>query len=272
QNNFNRGGVAELAWRYNSDSRWQIGPIVDAYIGGGDRYGSTDPTWTSFGGLQIVKEIPFRGVNMFRVGVKGLTDLSIRNEDVKTVMLDFQWGFGASQPTSTITMQQPSEQPSTIGAANGVGSTITATSNPNRSTIWDAEASSLTIREQDRLQFDSGKSTLNSDNREFVQRIGTAVSERSDLYDTVEVVGFADQTGSPEVNQRVSEQRAQSVAAELRQNGLSDDQVTVSGRGSEEPLYQSLMPEDLQQNRRVDIIFHGVKDRAQLEEAISSTL
>jgi outer membrane protein OmpA-like peptidoglycan-associated protein len=280
QNNFLTGGVAEVAWRVNSASRWQFGPIVDAYYtGDNNRYGSTDPNWTSFGGLQLVKEFPVRGTNIFRVGVKALTDLSIKNQDVNTVMLDLQWGFGADQGSPQVTANDmiPND-PSFVGTSD-IGMTqpyttpaIAGTDTSRRVIETDADAGTLTIRNENHMQFDTGTTDLSSDNAAFVQKIGAALADRRDLFDRVEVIGYADQTGSDQTNMRVSKERAQSVAGLLRQSGLDSTKISSSWKGASEPLYQSLLPEDLQQNRRVDIVFHGVKDQAQLEQVINSVM
>lgn len=96
QNNFVAGGVVEAAWRYNFINRWQVGPIADVFVGGARRLGSTDDLTAPFAGVQVLKEIPIQGTNMFRVGLKGMTSLSVPKPE-NLAMLDLQWGFGAEQ-------------------------------------------------------------------------------------------------------------------------------------------------------------------------------
>ncbi|MBC7371543.1 MAG: OmpA family protein [Bdellovibrionaceae bacterium] len=274
RNNFISGGVAEVAWRYNTANRWQFGPIADAYYtGANNRFASTDPNWTSFAGVQILKEFPIRDASMFRVGLKGLTDLSVKNADINTVMLDLQWGFGSEKKTTPVSAVEPAAAPAIADTAtSGTGAVYGTTSNSARVIETDAANGTMTIRDENRMQFDSGASTLDQENQGFVHTVGAAIAERPDLFDRVEVVGFADQTGSDETNMRVSKQRAQSVATLLRESGVDGAKITSSWKGASEPLYQSLLPEDLQQNRRVDILFHGVKDQAALADLLNSIL
>jgi len=279
RNNFISGGVAEVAWRYNTANRWQIGPIVDAYYTGEDnRFASTDPNWTSFAGLQILKEIPIRGASLFRVGLKGLTDLSVRDADVNTVMLDLQWGFGSERPNTPVAVIEPAAPVDTRTtefedtSVSPIGTTYGSPMDSRRVIETDADAGTLTIRDESRMQFDSGVSTLEAENQAFVKKVGEALAGRTDLFDRVEVIGFADQTGSDASNMRISKERAQSVATLLRQSGVDRTKISSSWKGASEPLYQSLLPEDLQQNRRVDIVFHGVKDQAALEELLNTIL
>lgn len=279
QDNFISGGIAETAWRYNSTSRWQIGPIVDAYIGGGDRMGSTDPTWTSFGGLQLLKEFPVKGSNMFRVGIKALTDLSIPNATINTVSLDLQWGFGSEQKAPEVT---EAEAPASNMAASGesMNSDMTgkeaaaaaagvAVANSRRVIETDPANNAITFRNDARMQFDTGHASFQGTNEEFVQKVGAALKDRSDLFDKVEVIGFADQTGGKAVNMKVSRERAKEVAKTLEAGGLPASKIQTSWKGAENPLYKSLLPEDMQQNRRVDLKFHGVKDQTALQDLLN---
>lgn len=281
QDNFISGGIAETAWRYNSTGRWQIGPIVDAYIGGGDRMGSTDPTWTSFGGLQLLKEFPVKGSNMFRVGIKALTDLSIPNATINTVSLDLQWGFGSEQKAPEVTEAETPASDVAATSSESMNSDMTgkeataaaagmAVANSRRVIETDPANNAITFRNDARMQFDTGHASFQGTNEEFVQKVGTALKDRSDLFDKVEVIGFADQTGGKAVNMRVSKDRAKEVAKTLEAGGLPANKIQTSWKGAENPLYKSLLPEDMQQNRRVDLKFHGVKDQTALQDLLNS--
>lgn len=273
QNNFINGGTLEAAWRYNATNRWQVGPIVNTFVTGSNRYGSTDPNLTTFGGLQIIKEIPVRGTNMFRVGLKGLTDLSIPGAEVNTVMLDLQWGFGQEQTAPAV-----SETDADVSPERGMASNLDQAastpetynvSNTRRVIEADPDGEAITLRNDERMQFDTGVSDLRVSNVNFVENLGGILASRSDLFDKVEVIGYADQTGTDAINMRVSEGRSKEVAQRLEDGGLAGNKIDTSWKGSSELLYQSLLPEDMQQNRRVDLKFHGVKDQAALEELLS---
>lgn len=282
QNNFISGGLTELAWRYNSNSRWQFGPIVDAYIGGGNRFGSTDPTWTSFGGLQLMKEFAVKDSNIFRVGIKALTDLSIPGATVNTVSLDLQWGFGSSQKapdvakedttpaTTTTAATDESMRSDLTGAEATAAATGAAVMNSRRVIEADPANNAVTFRNDARIQFDTGRANFQGSNADFVQKVGSTLQQHSDLFDKVEVIGYADQTGGDAINMQVSKQRADQVAKTLEDGGLPADKVQKSWKGSKDPLYKSLLPEDMQQNRRVDLKFHGVKDQTALQDVLSN--
>lgn len=69
----------------------------------------------------------------------------------------------------------------------------------------------------------------------------------------VTVTGHTDNTGSAAYNQDLSERRAQSVAAVLRQGGVSSSRIRVVGAGESQPIATNQTSAGRQQNRRVDI-------------------
>jgi len=71
---------------------------------------------------------------------------------------------------------------------------------------------------------------------------------------TVQVVGHTDNTGDAAYNQRLSEQRAQSVASVLISSGVAPARVQIVGRGENNPIASNQTAEGRAQNRRVEII------------------
>jgi outer membrane protein OmpA-like peptidoglycan-associated protein len=71
---------------------------------------------------------------------------------------------------------------------------------------------------------------------------------------TVQVVGHTDNTGDAAYNQRLSEQRAQSVASVLINGGVAPSRLNIVGRGENNPIASNQTAEGRQQNRRVEII------------------
>ncbi len=68
------------------------------------------------------------------------------------------------------------------------------------------------------------------------------------------VVGHTDNTGSAEYNQGLSERRAGSVAAILRNAGVPSHRVNAIGRGLTQPIADNSTAQGRAQNRRVEII------------------
>jgi outer membrane protein OmpA-like peptidoglycan-associated protein len=78
----------------------------------------------------------------------------------------------------------------------------------------------------------------------------------------VEVVGFADASGSVAHNQLLSEDRAAAVAAYLAGRSVRASRLSVSGRGEREPIASNDTPEGRALNRRVEVILRPLNASA----------
>ncbi|WP_213879983.1 OmpA family protein [Pseudomonas sp. dw_358] len=76
----------------------------------------------------------------------------------------------------------------------------------------------------------------------------------TDPHTAVLVLGHADTTGAADVNQKVSQERAQSVAAIFRLSGLQRNRLNLLGMGSVMPRAANDSPQGRALNRRVEII------------------
>lgn len=70
---------------------------------------------------------------------------------------------------------------------------------------------------------------------------------------SVTIVGHTDSIGSAQYNQRLSEQRAESVAEYLSRYGVSFSRISTEGRGETEPRADNATEAGRQLNRRVEI-------------------
>lgn len=69
----------------------------------------------------------------------------------------------------------------------------------------------------------------------------------------VTVIGHTDSTGSDQYNQRLSQERANSVASFLINEGVMPERLIVRGRGESQPIASNATPAGREQNRRVEI-------------------
>lgn len=105
------------------------------------------------------------------------------------------------------------------------------------------------------VRFRSG--ALDIDNKATVDldRLTRWFSSREQRSRKIILVGFADNRGGPEVNQRVSEERARSVAKLLQMRGMPVE--VVRGLGAEHPVASNETPDGREKNRRVEIWVRG---------------
>lgn len=103
--------------------------------------------------------------------------------------------------------------------------------------------------------FDTGKYNLRPPAREALAKLSGIVLGHPGL--KLEIEGHTDSTGSLIFNQKLSEQRADSVRAYLIQEGLNPDSITSRGFGPSMPVAGNDTAKGRQLNRRVEIIVSG---------------
>ncbi|CAN5705472.1 hypothetical protein BH23GEM6_BH23GEM6_11170 [soil metagenome] len=105
--------------------------------------------------------------------------------------------------------------------------------------------------------FATGQSTLSARARDEVGRIAAALREFPQHQISVE--GHTDAVGSAAANQRLSEQRAQSVYSALVADGIDPARVNAVGFGQDRPVAGNATAADRAQNRRVEIVILGAR-------------
>lgn len=108
-----------------------------------------------------------------------------------------------------------------------------------------------------KITFDSGILF----NTSSAQLQASAQSEIAQLAQTLKkypdtnilIEGHTDNTGGRELNQRLSEQRAESVADYAAAQGVARNRITTQGYAFDQPVADNSTAEGRQQNRRVEI-------------------
>lgn len=103
--------------------------------------------------------------------------------------------------------------------------------------------------------FDSGSSRLTGAAREKLARVSGILASHPDLHIAVE--GHTDNVGGTDVNQRLSERRAESVLAYLVQQKIPLTAVDTAGFGESRPVAPNTSAEGRQHNRRVELVVTG---------------
>ena len=103
--------------------------------------------------------------------------------------------------------------------------------------------------------FDSGKYTLRPLAREKLAKISGIVLAYPSLKLAIE--GNTDSVGSEELNQSLSEQRAEGVRSYLTQQGVPESSTSARGFGKNQPIASNETADGRQQNRRVELVVSG---------------
>lgn len=101
----------------------------------------------------------------------------------------------------------------------------------------------------------ASESNVISDNQQKVMNEATKVlQENPDL--NVIIVGHASSVGGTDVNQEISEKRAEEIAKALTNSGILSSRITTEGRGESEPIEDNSTAYGASENRRIQIIFN----------------
>jgi len=105
--------------------------------------------------------------------------------------------------------------------------------------------------------FATGKSELKSGATVNLDRITTFMNQYPKR--TAAIEGFTDSMGSEEMNQSLSERRADAVKRYLVGQGVGAARLTSSGRGETAPVADNESAAGRQQNRRVEVVISEVE-------------
>jgi outer membrane protein OmpA-like peptidoglycan-associated protein len=103
--------------------------------------------------------------------------------------------------------------------------------------------------------FESGKYALSTDAQLKLAKLSGIIQAHPGLNLAIE--GHTDNTGTPELNMKLSQQRSDAVRQFLTTQGLSADSISSSGLGQDDPIADNGTATGRKQNRRVEIIVSG---------------
>jgi outer membrane protein OmpA-like peptidoglycan-associated protein len=103
--------------------------------------------------------------------------------------------------------------------------------------------------------FDTAKYSLKPGARERLAKVAGILMAYPDLH--VEVEGHTDSTGTPEFNQRLSQERADAVREFLLEQGAKTGDIDARGFGEDQPVATNDTAAGRQLNRRVDLVVTG---------------
>ena len=109
------------------------------------------------------------------------------------------------------------------------------------------------------VQFRTGETAVRDNDRARIPKLGALVSGLPNV--RVRVSGFADSRGGDEINQILSQERADTVALELEKAGLPKDRMIVEAMG-ERFASTEAKPDDQAFERCVEIRFESAQSLA----------
>jgi len=101
------------------------------------------------------------------------------------------------------------------------------------------------------ILFDTGKSTLSEASKASLKKFSESLNSSPDT--DVTIYGHTDNTGSRAVNEKLSQERAETVANYLKQNNVAGKRLTTEGKAWDEPVGDNATVGGRALNRRVEV-------------------
>ena len=100
------------------------------------------------------------------------------------------------------------------------------------------------------VNFDTGKATLKAESETPLNKVLSTLKDNPEI--EVEIRGYTDNQGEPEMNRDLSQRRADTVKAWLVERGIAAGRVQTRGFGPDNPVADNGTPEGRAQNRRIE--------------------
>jgi len=139
-------------------------------------------------------------------------------------------------------------------AVDGSGCPLAAPTTIIKETTVITEADRKVVRDAiSNLEFDLGKSTIRSKSYTTLNRVAALLIEKNF---SLKLAGHTDNTGSRELNLRLSKERAESIKTYLVSQGVNASRVETTGYGPDQPISTNKTAAGRQENRRVEFTLY----------------
>lgn len=101
------------------------------------------------------------------------------------------------------------------------------------------------------ILFATGKSDLSFSSKQSLTEFSNTLRKNPET--DVTIYGHTDNTGSRAINEKLSKERAESVAKFLTEKGINGTRLTTEGKAYDEPVADNSTSEGRAKNRRVEI-------------------
>lgn len=127
------------------------------------------------------------------------------------------------------------------------------------------EAELATAQSGAKIAFEPGSATISGDSRDTMDRIAGILGECGEL--RLEIQGHTDSQGREEMNQNLSQARAQSVLNELRARRILTSTFVAKGYGESQPIADNGTEEGREANRRIEFRLLRLEPEAEADGA-----
>lgn len=123
-----------------------------------------------------------------------------------------------------------------------------------------------------RVGFETNAYQLDPQGKERLLKLGKVLAQYPKLFQKVKISGHTDSRGGKEYNQKLSQDRAESVLKTFIEAGVPESKMQAVGYGLTRPLDNRETPDAWEKNRRTEIEFFGVTNRDFLNKKLEEAL
>ncbi len=106
--------------------------------------------------------------------------------------------------------------------------------------------------------FDFDKAELKPEGKEQIKAYREKAQAELSSANKIRITGYTDNTGAPDYNAKLSQQRAEAVRAHLISIGIDPNKIEATGAGETKPIADNSTKEGRAKNRRVEIEVTGL--------------
>ena len=112
------------------------------------------------------------------------------------------------------------------------------------------------LLETRKIEFKKGYTSLTKEGTKTVTQLAKILQKYPKV--SIEIAGYTDSDGSEELNQKLSQERVDTVKKTLMDKGISSERLMAKGYGETDPLVPNTSKKNKNKNRRIEI--HIVED------------
>ncbi len=124
------------------------------------------------------------------------------------------------------------------------------------------------VQSASKIAFEPSSATISSDSRDTVNRIADILRECGPI--RLEIQGHTDSQGREEMNQQLSQARAQSILNELRGRRIPTSSYSAVGYGETQPIADNGTEEGREENRRIEFVLIRPEPITQTETGLEA--
>ncbi len=193
------------------------------------------------GNIEMAKLLLEKGADINATDNNGKTALQIAQDNNQTEMVEFLSNWGKSAPTPEPTLA-PTSTP--IPESDATPTPVPEPAATPEPTVANQQLYSIF--------FDFDKTALRSDQIATMEKNLAVLQNNPEMY--IILGGHADEEGTREYNQVLSEQRVETIRKYLVDNGIDPEQIIAYAYGEDYPLEEGHDEDSRSYNRRGDIL------------------